>query len=157
MEKTRERLWWKLKSRFYPSDKGIIFKLAFIFILFWEGDIIDVYLGNISSGDSMKYVQEKRRGKVHRPIRRLTFDPQIFWEYWSYEWQIVQVTDGRNLKYGRKKMWNEKRWARKRGPMWRFVQRDRMEENQERVMIQKSRKERNQNLLLGYSKDKAVC
>lgn len=49
-------------------------------------------------------------------------------------------------------MWNERRWARKRRVLQRFIQRHRLEKNQECGMNQKSRKGRSQSLLNDYYK-----
>ena len=49
-------------------------------------------------------------------------------------------------------MWNERRWARKRRVLQRFIQRRRLEENHECGMNQKSRKGRSQSLLNDYYK-----
>lgn len=66
-----------------------------------------------------------------------------FWSIdYMHAWQILQVRDGDNLKQAGRKMWNERRWARKRRVLQRFIQRCRLEENQECRMNQKLRKGR---------------
>ena len=69
-----------------------------------------------------------------------------------HAWQILQVRDGENLKQAGRKMWNERRRAREGRVLQRFIQRRRLEENQECGMNQQSRKGRSQSLLNDYYK-----